>query len=252
VTDPAAGGQRTRHDAGGNGAGHGLAAPLIIAVDGPAGSGKSTAARAVALALGLRYLDSGAMYRALTWWLLSGGHDIADEAGVARLAARPQIELSTDPADQLVRVDGMDVTAQIRTREVSNAVSAVARVPQVRRHLIAQQRAIIEAAMADGSGIVAEGRDIGRVVAPQAAVKVFLTAREQVRAERRSAELAADTAATAEQTLREQARRDWLDAPQTERATDAVVIESSELPLADVVARIVGLAAGRAGAARQR
>jgi CMP/dCMP kinase len=255
VTDPAAGGQRILDDASRSAVRKGTAQPLVIAVDGPAGSGKSTAARGVAVALGLRYLDTGAMYRALTWWLLNRGVDITDEASVAGLADRPRIEISTDPARQVVSVDGVDVTAQIRSRAVTSAVSAVARVPDVRRHIIAQQRQIIASA-ADGPGIVADGRDVGRVVAPHAAVKVFLTAREQVRAQRRSAELAAgpaaDPAVTAEQTRREQARRDRLDAPQTERAADAVEIESSELPLADVVARIVGLAAQRAGRAGRR
>src|SRR5215468_7117509 len=134
---------------------------LVIAVDGPAGSGKSSAARGVATELGLRYLDTGAMYRALTWWLISQGLDVGDPATVAGHARRPVIEVSTDPARPAVTVDGTDVTGQIRTREVSNAVSAVASVPEVRAHLIAQQQGILARACAAGEGIVAEGRDIG-------------------------------------------------------------------------------------------
>ncbi len=114
----------------------------MIAVDGPAGSGKSTAARRVARALGLRYLDTGAMYRALTWWLLSRGLDTTDPGTVARHAREPVIEVGTDPHAPAIAVDGVDVSGPIRTREVSNAVSAVASVPQVREHLIAMQRAV--------------------------------------------------------------------------------------------------------------
>jgi cytidylate kinase len=252
VTDPAAGGQRTLDEADASGGPAAAGGPLIIAVDGPAGSGKSSAARGTALALGLRYLDTGAMYRALTWWLLEHGTDITDGELVARLAPQAAIEVSTDPRHQPVLVDGSDVTAEIRTRRVSNAVSAVAGVPGVRRHIVATQRAIIAGVVAAGEGIVAEGRDIGTVVAPQAAVKVFLTASEQVRAERRSAELAADPAATTEQTLADQARRDERDAPQTARAPDAVPIDTSAVPLAEVVRRITSLAAERRGGARSQ
>jgi CMP/dCMP kinase len=218
---------------------------LVIAVDGPSGSGKSSAARGTARALGLRYLDTGAMYRALTWWLLSGHVDVDDAGAVAARAARPAIEVSTDPDAPSVTVDGTDVTGPIRDRPVSNAVSAVASVPEVRRHLIARQREIIARACAEAAGIVAEGRDIGTVVAPGAAVKVFLTASETARARRRAADLAADPAATVELTRAEQARRDRLDAPQSERAADAVPIDSTALDVAGVVAAIVGLAQAR-------
>src|SRR6516164_1179238 len=202
---------------------------LVIAVDGPAGSGKSSAARGVARALGLRYLDTGAMYRALTWWLLSRGLDTADPELVARHAAEPVIEVGVDPAVPHIMVDGVDVSGRIRTRRVSNAVSAVAAVPQVREHLIARQRDIIRRHSGPGGGIVAEGRDIGTVVAPDALVKVFLTASEEVRARRRSTDPAADPGATAAVTQREQHRRDVADAPQTAMAADAVEIDSSSL-----------------------
>jgi len=219
----------------------------VIAVDGPAGAGKSTAARGVARALGLRYLDTGAMYRALTWWLLSRGLDTADPETVARHAKEPAIEVGTDPDAPVVTVDGVDVSGPIRTREVSNAVSAVASVPQVREHLIAMQRKIIARNAGPGSGIVAEGRDIGTVVAPQAQVKVFLTASEDARAHRRSADLAVDPAATEAVTRREQLHRDQADAPQTVMAADAVEIDSTSLSADKVVSLIAGLARERAG-----
>jgi cytidylate kinase len=234
---------------------------LVIAVDGPSGSGKSSAARGAASALGLRYLDTGAMYRAVTWWLLEHGVDLADAEAVAGHTARLSIEVSTDPAEQQVRVDGIDVTTEIRNRRVSNVVSLVAAVPRVRSLLIALQRAVIEDAVAATGGIVAEGRDIGTVVAPGAAVKVFLTASEQVRAERRAAELAGrplasvvPAAAAAEEppttglTLAEQAQRDRRDAPQSQMAADAVEIDATNLGLDDVIGRIVGMARAGRGA----
>jgi CMP/dCMP kinase len=221
---------------------------FVIAVDGPAGSGKSSAARGVARALGLRYLDTGAMYRALTWWLLSQGLDTTDPETVGRHATEPVIEVGVDPAAPQVTVDGVDVSGPIRTRRVSNAVSAVAAVPQVREHLIARQRDIIRRYGGRGGGIVAEGRDIGTVVAPEALVKVFLTASEEVRAHRRSADLAADPGATTGVTQREQHRRDRADAPQTVMAADAVEIDSSSLSLAKVISLIIDLVRERTGA----
>jgi CMP/dCMP kinase len=212
---------------------------LVVAVDGPSGAGKSSASRGAAIALGLRYLDTGAMYRALTWWLLDRGADVSDAGVVAGLAAEPVIEVSTDPRAPWTKVDGTDVSAAIRTREVTGAVSAVAAVPQVRAHLIALQRQII----ANAPGIVAEGRDIGTVVAPDASVKVFLTADGAARASRRAAEVSWSPAATrADQDL-----RDRLDAAQSEKAADAVVIDSTGLGLGEVVDTIVRLARERAG-----
>jgi CMP/dCMP kinase len=224
------------------------ASGVVIAVDGPSGSGKSSAARGAATALRLRYLDTGAMYRAVTWWMLEHGVDPADIEAVAGHAQRLTVEISTDPGKQRVRVDGIDVTNQIRNRRVSNVVSLVAAVPLVRSHLIAQQRRIIAGAVAAAGGIVAEGRDIGTVVAPDAAVKVFLTASEQARAERRAAELSAAESPGVGRTLAEQARRDERDAPQTQKAADAVEIDATNLRLDDVIGRIVGLATARRGA----
>jgi len=203
---------------------------LVVAIDGPSGAGKSSTSRGVASALGLRYLDTGSMYRALTWWLLDRGAATTDAGVVARLAAEPVIEVSTNPAVPWTRVDGTDVSEAIRTRAVTDAVSAVAAVPQVRARLIAMQREIIAAA----GGIVAEGRDIGTVVAPDAQVKVFLTADRGARAGRRSAEASWSTQA-------DQDRRDRLDAAQSAKAADAVVVDSTGLGLDEVIGLIVGL-----------
>ena len=215
---------------------------LVIAVDGPSGSGKSTAARRVAAVLGLRYLDTGSMYRALTWWLLRQQIDLADTAAVLRRIEEPAIAVVTDPAAPRILVDGADVGREIRTREVSNAVSAVAVIPQVRRVMVGMQQEIIAEAVAAGAGIVAEGRDIGTVVAPRAPVKVYLTASEMARAERRSADLADDPAATVVTIQREQARRDRRDAGQMTMAADAAEIDTTALDLDDVVAEIVRMA----------
>jgi CMP/dCMP kinase len=211
---------------------------LVVAVDGPSGAGKSSASRGAAIALGLRYLDTGSMYRALTWWLLDQGVDVSDAATVGALAAEPVIEVGTDPRAPWVRVNGTDVSADIRTREVTAAVSAVAAVPRVRAHLIAQQRDII----ANTPGIVAEGRDIGTVVAPDAPVKVFLTADSTARADRRAAE----TSWSAASTRVDQDRRDRLDAGQSAKAEDAVEIDSTRLDLDQVIDVIVRLARERA------
>ena len=214
-----------------------------MAVDGPSGSGKSTASKGAARALGLRYLDTGAMYRALTWWLMSQHADITDETLVASRTAEPAIEVSTDPDDPWTRVDGRDVSKQIRTREVSAQVSTVASIPEVRRHLISLQRAIIAAAQ---PGIVAEGRDIGTVVAPDAQLKVYLTAHSQARAERRAAE----QGAAVDITEADQARRDRLDAAQSVKAADAVLLDATDLTLAEVINAIARLARERAPLAR--
>ncbi|HLI36022.1 MAG TPA: (d)CMP kinase [Streptosporangiaceae bacterium] len=220
---------------------------IVIAVDGPSASGKSSASRRVARMLGLRYLDTGAMYRALTLWLLRRNVPVDDPAAVARYARDPVIGLGTDPDAPWVTLDGEDVSAAIRSREVSGAVSAVARVPQVRAHLIALQREIIARARAEARGIVAEGRDIGTVVAPDALVKVFLTASEAARARRRTADLAGDPAVTVAVTQADQARRDRMDAPQMRKADDAVEIDSTRFGLDEVVNLIADLACERAG-----
>jgi cytidylate kinase len=180
------------------------------------------------------------MYRALTWWLVSRGVDSEDRVAVAALVTTPEIEVSGDPGHPWTRVDGHDVSAQIRTREISTRVSAVASIPEVRAHLIACQRAIIAAAE---PGVVAEGRDIGTVVAPDAPVKVFLTAASDARAARH----AEDQGTSVTDTEADQDRRDRLDAAQSVMAADAVLIDSTDLTLAEVIDAIVGLARDRAG-----
>jgi cytidylate kinase len=219
-------------------------ARLVVAVDGPSGAGKSSASRGAAIALGVRYLDTGSMYRALTWWLLERGVAVSDVGLVGELAAEPVIEVGTDPRAPWTRVNGTDVSAVIRTREVTSAVSAVAAVPRVRAHLIAQQRDII----AKADGIVAEGRDIGTVVAPDAPVKVFLTADSTARADRRAAEISRSAASTQV----EQDRRDRLDAAQSGKADDAVEIDSTQLDLDQVIDIIVRLAHERGGVPHPR
>jgi cytidylate kinase len=219
-------------------------ARLVVAVDGPSGAGKSSASRGAAIALGVRYLDTGSMYRALTWWLLDRGVAVSDAGLVGELAGEPLIEVGTDPRAPWTQVNGADVSAAIRTREVTGAVSAVAAVPRVRAHLIAQQRDII----ASADGIVAEGRDIGTVVAPDAPVKVFLTADSTARADRRAGE----TSWSAASTQVEQDRRDRLDAAQSGKADDAVEIDSTQLDLDQVIDIIVRLARERGGVPHPR
>ena len=207
----------------------------MVAIDGPSGSGKSSAARGVARSLGLRYLDTGAMYRALTWWLMSVGADTTDERLVAARATEPVIEVCTDPDHPWTRVNGQDVSREIRTESVSAQVSVVARVQAVRDHLIAAQRAAISSATV---GIVAEGRDIGTVVAPNAELKVFLTADPQARALRRAAE----QGHAVDATEAAQARRDRLDAAQSAKAADAILLDATDLTLAEVIEEITRLA----------
>jgi cytidylate kinase len=198
---------------------------MVIAIDGPAGAGKSSVARAVAERLGFTYLDTGAMYRAVA--LAAGERD--DAAAVAEAA---EIEVG-----ERVLLDGRDVTAEIRTPEVSANASRVAADPGVRAALVRKQQEIVRA-----GDWVAEGRDIGSVVAPDAAVKVFLTASPEERARRRAAELQADP----EQILREQQERDRRDASAErtvlEPAPDAVPLDTTGLSLDEVVEQIESLA----------
>ncbi len=160
---------------------------IVVAVDGTSGSGKSSTSRGVADRLGLRYLDTGAMYRAMTWWMLRHGVDVHDAVAVAARCGEPQLESGTDPLAPTITVDGEDVATAIREPDVNAAVSPVSAVPQVRARLLAIQRAAIDAALA-GPGIVVEGRDIGSVVWPEAPVKVYLSAEASARATRRAAE----------------------------------------------------------------
>jgi CMP/dCMP kinase len=227
--------------------------PLVVAVDGPGGSGKSTVARALARRLGVRYLDTGAMYRAVTWLALQRRLDIEDAESLAQLAERAVLSVGTDPDVPEIAVDGIDVSREIRSRPVTSAVSAVSAVTTLRRRLVEQQRAIISA---ERSGIVVEGRDIGTVVAPDAPLKVFLTASTAVRARRRSAEIGEAGDDAVAQTMAELGRRDAIDSgrvdsPLTE-PPDALVVDSSDLSVEAVVDLIVRELSGRVGVAGMR
>lgn len=211
---------------------------LVIAVDGTSGSGKSSTSRGVADRLGLRYLDTGAMFRAMTWWLLREGVDVHDAAAVAAVADRPSIGSGTDPLAPSITVDGTDVSVEIRSDEVNAAVSPVSAVPAVRTRLLELQRDAIGA-----GGIVVEGRDIGSVVWPQAGVKVYLSADPDARAARRAAEEGGSDLATTQQSLLERDRIDSgrATAPLT-MAEGAVHVDSTHLTLDEVIDRIVALA----------
>ncbi len=207
--------------------------PVIVAIDGPAGAGKSTVGRAVAVRLGLEYLDTGAMYRAVTFAALRRGIDPADQDDVAALAS--EVEMTLD--DSSVTVDGVDATVEIRGREVTSAVSAVAANPRVRSELVRRQRSWVSA---HGGGVV-EGRDIGSVVFPDATLKLFVTASPRVRAERRVAEIGGDVAEV-EASIIERDRKDSTraDSPLTE-TSDAVVVDTTDLSIDEVVERVLGL-----------
>jgi len=216
---------------------------IVVAIDGPSGSGKSSVSRGVARELGLRYLDTGAQYRAMTWWILQNGIDPADPPAIALAAAKPLIVSGTDPVAPSITVDGTDVAEVIRSGEVTAAVSKVASVQAVRDRLIALQRELIAHASEHCGGIVAEGRDIADVVYPAAEAKIYLTASPAARAARRGAELGAQ-AGPAERTEAELARRDAEDAKTTrplEAAPGATVVDATELDLEQVIAKVARL-----------
>jgi CMP/dCMP kinase len=206
----------------------------VIAIDGPAGSGKSTVARGLARHLGLDYLDTGAMYRAITFAALRRGVDPGDAEPTAEIARTVDMQVSTDG----VWVDGVDATIEIRGPEVSRAVSLVAANPAVRAELVRRQR---EWATERGGGVL-EGRDIGTVVFPDADLKVYLTARPDVRAERRAAEI---TQLDYETVAADMARRDALDQGRTDsplrQADDAVEIDTSERTVDQIIDELAGM-----------
>lgn len=220
-------------------------ATIVVAVDGPSGSGKSSVSRDVARRLGLRYLDTGAMYRAMTWWMLHNGVDVHDAAAVAAVADKPELASGTDPSAPTITVDGVDVSGPIRGPGVTGAVSAVSAVPEIRTRLVALQRVSIGT-----GGIVVEGRDIGSVVAPDAALKVYLTASEAARAARRTAE-SDDPRTTVDATQADLARRDALDSGRTASpltlAADAVLVDTTDMDRDQVVEHLLGLVADRTG-----
>jgi CMP/dCMP kinase len=215
------------------------AAAVIVAIDGPSGTGKSSTSKAVAEQLGLSYLDTGAQYRAITWWMVHNGVDTGDPAAIAAAAKGPEIVSGTDPTRPTITVDGTDVAVPIRSPEITAKVSAVSAVPEVRARITELQRTIAAAAE---QGIVVEGRDIGTTVLPAADLKIFLTASPEVRAARRSGELkGADVNTTREELVkRDQADSGRKTSPLA-KAADAVEVDTSELTLQQVVECIVTL-----------
>ena len=217
--------------------------PLVVAVDGPSGSGKSSTARGVAQRLGLAYLDTGAMYRAITWALLERGVDLSDTESIAKAAGDVVLRAGTDPVAPTIEADGIDVSGPIREADVTSKVSVVAAVPEVRAILVeAQRSAIAEAIASAGNGIVVEGRDIGTAVAPDAPVKVYLVADAAARARRRASELGHDDHGATQEAL---ARRDHLDSSRTASpltmADDAILIDGTDLTLDEVIDAVVAL-----------
>ena len=219
-----------------------MSSTVVVAIDGPSGSGKSSTSRGVAAKLALRYLDTGAMFRAMTWFMLREGVDVSDPAAVAAKANTPLIKSGTNPDNPTITVDGTDVAAAIREQAVTNAVSPVSAVPEVRARLLELQRAAISAC-----DIVVEGRDIGSVVWPQAQVKVFLTADAGARAVRRAAEEGGSDVSATEASLR---ARDAIDSG---RATAPLVmpdgahhIDTTPYTLEEVISQVVALVAAAA------
>jgi len=212
---------------------------LVVAIDGPSGSGKSTVAREVAIALELRYLDTGAMYRAVTWLALNRGVELTAAAELVTLAERAELKIVDDPRAPAIFADGTDVSVEVRGSQVTTAVSTVSAVPGVRAAMVRRQREIIGA-----GGIVVEGRDIGTTVAPDAPVKVFLTADAATRAQRRSRQDGTDQVpAQVADTQADLARRDAADSTRVasplQQAADALVVDSSALDVDQVVAAVL-------------
>lgn len=215
-------------------------AKFVVAVDGPAGSGKSSVSRAAARALGFGYQDTGAAYRALAWHALQQAVDLDDPAAVLGSWDTFDYEIGTDPDDYFVRVNGTDVTDAIRTPEVTAAVAHIAKLPEVRQRLVQLFRQVMR--RTDARGIITEGRDITTVVAPDAEVRILLTADESVRMARRSAEVTTQSAAETSAAL---ARRDAADAKVVDfmNAADGVTtLDSTDLDFDQTVQAVVELA----------
>ncbi|BBZ28946.1 cytidylate kinase [Mycolicibacterium madagascariense] len=219
-----------------------MSGPVTIAVDGPAGTGKSSVSRGLARRLHARYLDTGAMYRIVTLAVLRSGTDLEDVDGVAEVAAQVDFTVGFDPDEDLYFLGAEDVSSEIRGDAVTKAVSAVSAVPDVRTLLVARQREL-----ADGSvTVVVEGRDIGTVVLPDADVKIFLTASAEERARRRNDQnVAAGQPGDYEAVLADVRRRDHLDSTRAvsplRAADDAIVVDSSDMSEAEVVAHLLDL-----------
>lgn len=229
-----------------------MSAPLTVAIDGPSGSGKSSVSRAVARALGVGFLDTGAMYRALTWWCLERDIDLTDADAVAAAARDLPLAVGTDPDAPTVSVAGTDISQAIRTTRVSTSVSAVATNLEVRAELQQRQRDLMAQIAQETGGVVAEGRDITTVVAPDASVRVLLTASEEARLRRRSAELHGSTDAAAVEATRDQVvRRDRDDSTVstfTEAAPGVVLVDTSDLDFDQSVAAVLAVVTAEASA----
>jgi cytidylate kinase len=224
---------------------------VAVAVDGPAGTGKSSVSRGLARALQARYLDTGAMYRIVTLAVLRAGIDPADQAAVGTASAAVQLSVGSDPDEDRSYLDGEDVSSEIRGDAVTRAVSAVSSVPAVRTRLVELQRTL---ARGPGS-VVVEGRDIGTVVLPDADVKVFLTASAETRARRRNDQnVAAGLPDDYAGVLADVRRRDHLDSTRAvsplRAASDAVVVDTSEMTEPEVIARLLRLVKQRSEAVR--
>ena len=217
---------------------------LIIAIDGPSGAGKSSVSRAVATELGLDYLDTGSMYRAMTWFMQNSGVDINDAQQVAQTARAEVIQPSIDPSEPGIRVDGRDVSIEIRSAEVTQGVSAVSAVPEVRELMVNLQR---EIAANSSTGIVVEGRDICAVVLPNAPVRLFITADPEARANRRAKENGSEVT----ETKNDLEKRDLADSTRAvsplEVAPDARVIDTTYMELTDVIAQVIDIARAARG-----
>lgn len=223
--------------------------PITVAIDGPSGSGKSSVSKAVARTLGVGYLDTGAMYRALAWHCLELGVDLNDAAAVAQAARDLPLQITTDPDDAAILVGGTDVGEAIRQTRISEKVSAVATNLDVRAELRRRQRELIDTARAHRDGVVVEGRDITTVVAPDAEHRILMTASEEARLSRRSLELhggadAEHVAATRDQIV----RRDHDDSTVSAflSAADGVLtLDTSDLDFEQVVATVLALVRGQ-------
>ncbi|HWS93410.1 MAG TPA: (d)CMP kinase [Mycobacterium sp.] len=228
-----------------------MSADVVVAIDGPAGTGKSSVSRGLAHALRARYLDTGAMYRIVTLAALRAGVDPSDPEAVGQIASKVQMSVSYDPDRDSCYLAGEDVSAEIRGDEVTRAVSAVSSIPAVRARLVELQRA-----MASGAGnVVVEGRDIGTVVLPDAPVKIFLTASAETRARRRNDQnIASGLADDYEGVLADVRRRDHLDSTRPvsplRAASDAVIVDTSDMTEAQVIAHLLELVTQRSGAVR--
>lgn len=221
---------------------------VIVAIDGPSGTGKSSTSKAVAAKLGLSYLDTGAQYRAITWWMIDNGIDVHDPVAVADAAGKPVIVSGTDPAQPTITVDGEDASGPIRTQEVTSKVSAVSAVPEIRTRITELQRSIAAAAP---QGIVVEGRDIGTTVLPDADLKIFLTASAEARAARRAGETkGADLSATKEALIKRDAADSSRKTSPLAKAEDAVEVDTTELTLQQVVECVVTLVEEKRTASR--